>query len=82
MKATGVIRNTDGLGRLVLPIEIRRRFGINEGDGLEIFVDEDNIILRKYAPGCDACGNAGVKLIPIGQVQLCPDCIAKASQGA
>ena len=47
MKSTGVVRKVDELGRVVLPIELRRNLDINEKDALEIFVDEDKIILKK-----------------------------------
>ena len=57
MKSTGVVRKLDELGRVVIPIELRRNLGIEEKDGLEIFVDNDRIILRKYAPGCVFCNN-------------------------
>lgn len=50
MKSTGVVRKVDELGRVVLPIELRRNFDINEKDALEIFVDDDKIILKKYEP--------------------------------
>ena len=50
MKSTGVVRKVDELGRVVLPIELRRNLDINEKDDLEIFVDEDRIILKKYEP--------------------------------
>ncbi len=50
MKSTGVVRKVDELGRVVLPIELRRNLDINEKDALEIFVDEDKIILKKYEP--------------------------------
>ena len=49
MKATGVVRRIDDLGRIVIPKEIRRNFKINEGDSLEIFVDSVGIILKKYS---------------------------------
>ena len=52
MKSTGIVRKVDELGRVVLPIELRRNFNINEKDSLEIFVDDDKIILKKYEP-CD-----------------------------
>lgn len=58
MKATGVIRKVDELGRIVLPIELRRTYGIEEKDALEIYVDGENIILKKYEPACIFCGNA------------------------
>ncbi len=50
MKSTGMVRKVDELGRIVLPIEIRRNLNINEKDPLEIYVEEDKIILKKYEP--------------------------------
>lgn len=50
MKSTGIVRKLDELGRITLPIELRRTLGVAERDPLEIFVDEDKIILRKYEP--------------------------------
>ncbi len=52
MKATGIVRKVDELGRVVLPIELRRNLNINEKDSLEIFVDDETIVLKKYEP-CD-----------------------------
>ena len=52
MKSTGMVRKIDELGRLVLPIEIRKHMGIACKDAIEIFTDEDKIILRKYEPSC------------------------------
>ena len=56
MKATGIVRKVDDLGRVVLPIELRRNLDIAEKDALEIYVDGDNIILKKYEPSCVFCG--------------------------
>lgn len=50
MKSTGIVRKVDELGRVVLPIELRRSFDINVKDSLEIFVDDEKIILKKYQP--------------------------------
>ena len=58
MKATGIVRRVDELGRVVLPIELRRNMHIAEKDALEIYVDGANIILKKYEPDCIFCGNA------------------------
>ncbi|WP_029423378.1 AbrB/MazE/SpoVT family DNA-binding domain-containing protein [Alicyclobacillus macrosporangiidus] len=58
MKATGVVRQVDQLGRVVLPMELRRTMDIHEKDGLEIFTEGDRIILRKYEPGCIFCNEA------------------------
>lgn len=58
MKSTGIVRKVDELGRVVIPIELRRTLDIEEKDSLEIYVDGDRIILRKYEPACVFCGNA------------------------
>lgn len=50
MKSTGIVRKLDELGRITLPIELRRTLGVSERDPLEIFVDEGRIILQKYEP--------------------------------
>lgn len=50
MKATGIVRKVDELGRVVIPIELRRTLGVDVRDPLEIFVNGDQIILQKYAP--------------------------------
>ena len=50
MKTTGIIRRIDELGRIVIPKEIRKNMRIDNGESLEIFIDEDNIILKKYSP--------------------------------
>ena len=58
MKTTGIVRKVDELGRIVLPIELRRTLGIEEKDALEIYVDENTIMLKKYEPACIFCGSA------------------------
>jgi len=58
MKSTGIVRKVDELGRVVLPIELRRTLDIAEKDALEIYVDEESIILKKYEPACIFCDNA------------------------
>lgn len=57
MKATGMVRKVDELGRVVIPIEIRNKFNISEKDELEIYVDSSSIILKKYEPNCTFCGS-------------------------
>lgn len=62
MKSTGIVRKVDELGRVVIPIELRRTLQIDEKDALEIYVDGEKIILKKYEPACIFCGNAeGIK---------------------
>lgn len=56
MKSTGIARPLDGIGRVVLPKEIRDVMGIPEGEPLEVFVDDDRIILRKFMHNCIFCG--------------------------
>ena len=55
MKSTGIIRSIDELGRIVIPKEMRRKMGIQSNDPVEIYVDDDKIILTKYAPSCIFC---------------------------
>ncbi len=56
MKATGIVRKVDELGRIVIPIELRRTLGIEERDPMEIYVNDDTIILKKYEASCIFCG--------------------------
>ena len=58
MKSTGIVRKVDELGRIVLPIEIRKVMDIKEKDSIEIFTDTDQIILKKYHPACVFCNDA------------------------
>ena len=74
MKSTGIVRKVDELGRIVLPIELRRTLGIKEKDRIEIFVDGESIILRKYQPACIFCYNAK-DIINYKGKNICPDCI-------
>lgn len=76
MKSTGIVRKVDELGRIVLPIELRRTLGIEEKDRIEIFVDGESIILRKYQPACIFCDNAR-DIINYKGKNICPDCIKK-----
>lgn len=58
MKSTGIVRNIDELGRVVVPKEIRRKLGISNTDPVEIYVEDDKIILKKYIPVCHFCGGS------------------------
>ena len=58
MKATGIVRKVDELGRIVLPIELRRTLNINIKDPVEIFVEDDCIMLKKYEANCVFCGSS------------------------
>lgn len=76
MKTTGLVRKMDNLGRIVLPMELRRTLGIGPNDSIEICVDADMIVLRKYLPGCMCCPRMD-NLTTFNGVTLCPDCVAK-----
>ena len=58
IKSTGIVRKIDELGRIVLPMELRRTLEIGEKDALEIYVDGEQIILKKYQPACIFCNDA------------------------
>ena len=58
MKETGIVRKIDELGRIVLPIELRKLLGIDQRDPIEIFVDGDAIILKKHQSTCIFCGSS------------------------
>ncbi|MGI6148275.1 MAG: AbrB/MazE/SpoVT family DNA-binding domain-containing protein [Firmicutes bacterium] len=73
MKATGIVRKVDDLGRVVLPIELRRSLGIQEKDPLEIFVEGDHIVLRKPSRLCIFCGS-GESIEEFRGKGVCPTC--------
>ena len=58
MKSTGIVRKVDKLGRIVLPSELRETLNIKIKEPLEIDVNGDSIVLRKYLPACVFCGEA------------------------
>ena len=73
MKATGIVRKVDELGRIVLPIELRRNLDIEERDALEIYLDGDKIVLRKYEPACLFCGS-DQGLVSYRGKNVCSEC--------
>lgn len=74
MKTTGVVRQLDSLGRIVLPIELRRNLEIGPKDMLEIFVEEKSVILRKYEPDCSFCGSSR-NLVQYKDRMICSRCL-------
>lgn len=74
MKETGIVRKVDELGRIVLPIELRRTLDIAEKDALEIYVDDDTIMLKKYAPSCVFCGNTK-SVTKYKEKNICSTCL-------
>ena len=81
MKATGIVRAVDALGRVVLPMELRRTLDIKETDPLEIYTDEDKIILKKYTPGCTFCDNMS-DLTNFKGKRVCQQCLATLKKQA
>ena len=75
MKSTGIVRKVDELGRIVLPIEMRRTLGIGEKDSLEIFIDGETVVLKKYSPACIFCGSAKDNIEYKGK-RVCRDCLS------
>lgn len=73
MVSTGMARKVDDLGRIVLPVEMRRMFGIHPGDELEIGVDGGSIMLRKIESRCVFCG-AETELRAYRHKQVCASC--------
>ncbi|MEG2785910.1 MAG: AbrB/MazE/SpoVT family DNA-binding domain-containing protein [Anaerovoracaceae bacterium] len=74
MKATGIVRPVDALGRVVIPVELRRNLSIATEDSLEIFVDGQFIMLKKYEPSCIFCGEASDVRLIHGK-SVCVKCI-------
>ena len=79
MKSTGIVRRVDELGRIVLPVELRRTMGIGEKDMLEIFVEDSSIILKKYENTCIFCGRAEEMAIFHGRY-ICPKCLREMQE--
>ena len=81
MKSTGIVRRVDELGRVVLPIELRRTLEIEERDQLEIMLEDDRIILRKYQPTCIFCG-AEADLTEYRGKRICGKCLKEINEQA
>lgn len=79
MKSTGIIRKVDELGRIVLPIELRRTLDIAERDELEIFMENDRIVLQKFEPACLFCGSSR-NLVTYRGKNICQECVNKMAE--
>ena len=80
MKSTGIVRRVDELGRVVIPMEMRRTMRIKDLDPIEFFTEGDKIILRKYSPGCIFCDNVD-NLHTFNGKPVCATCISKIKEG-
>lgn len=74
MRSTGIVRKIDDLGRIVIPKETRKVLGINEGDSIEFFTEGENIVLKKYQPGCVFCGSAR-EIVNFKGKNICKECL-------
>ena len=74
MKSTGIIRAIDELGRIVIPKEIRKKLDFADKAPIEIFVDDENVILKKYVPACIFCG--GEDVVVFKDKKICRACIS------
>ena len=81
MKSVGIVRKVDELGRIVIPVELRRKFGIDIKDSMEIYVDGEQIILKKYQPACIFCDNATDVVNFMGK-NICSDCLKLINEAA
>lgn len=79
MKSTGIVRKVDELGRIVLPIELRRTLDIAERDSLEIYVDGTSIILKKHEDSCVFCGNTK-NVSEFKNKNICASCLQELTK--
>ena len=79
MKSTGIVRQLDSLGRIVLPVELRRTLNIGTKDQLEILIDGNSVVLRKYAPNCQFCGSR-TGLSTFRDKLVCKRCVAELKE--
>ena len=79
MKSTGSVRKVDELGRIVLPIEMRRTLDIGEKDALEIYVEGSSVILKKYKPSCVFC-DATKDITVFKGKNICPKCLKELKE--
>lgn len=79
MKSTGIVRKIDELGRVVLPMELRRTLNLNIKDSIEIFVEGEQIILQKYEPCCIFCGEAA-NVTTFKDKNICEKCKKEISK--
>ncbi|MEI7025955.1 AbrB/MazE/SpoVT family DNA-binding domain-containing protein [Paenibacillus sp. y28] len=78
MRPAGVVRKVDQLGRIVLPKSLRKRYKMNEGDPVEIFVSGDHILLERYRPRCVFCG--ALDVVDYRDKYICKGCLGEMTQ--
>lgn len=78
MKSVGIVRKIDELGRIVIPIELRRQLGVDVKDAMEIYTEGEYIMLKKYEPACAFCGDAR-DVFQFGGKNICRKCAKEIS---
>lgn len=79
MKSTGIVRRMDELGRIVLPVELRRTLDIAERDELEIYLDDDKVVLKKCEPSCVFCASLR-GLVTYRERNVCMECVQQIKE--
>lgn len=80
MHDTGIVRRVDDLGRIVIPMELRRTLGIKVKDPLAIFVEGERIILTKHKDACAICGDSDVETVAVKGRPVCNSCISEVKK--
>ncbi len=81
MKSAGVVRKIDELGRIVVPIELRKSLNIGKREAVEISLDNDCILIKKFEPGCCLCGSTD-NLQTYNGNKICSECVEELSSAA
>ncbi len=76
MHDTGIVRRVDDLGRIVIPMELRRTLGIKVKDPMAIYVEGDRIILTKHKDSCAICGDTEAETVEVKGRAICDSCVA------
>ncbi|MNJ42952.1 Transition state regulatory protein AbrB [compost metagenome] len=80
VKATGVVRRIDNLGRVVIPKDMRHALGVVEGDTLEIYANGNQLIIKKFNQGCYLCDSQDVETVPMFGHEICHKCVSQISE--
>jgi transcriptional pleiotropic regulator of transition state genes len=81
MHDTGIVRRVDDLGRIVIPMELRRTLGIKVKDPMAIYVEGEQIILMKHSDSCAICGDTEAEKVDVKGRAVCKSCIDAIRKG-
>ena len=82
MHDTGIVRRVDDLGRIVIPMELRRTLGIHVKDPMAIFVEGERIILERHREVCALCGAASPEMLDVNERLVCMSCVQAIKEDA